>query len=282
MNPQFSYVDSNYSCVNVARPNDMCTVSANPNSYYVQKPVQDNLHASANPSSYYGQRPMQDNPYDSTFSSNLQHVDLNSHASVNPSSYYVQKPMDNMLSSFNQYETPDLGNFNSMQSSVSSPYSSANNLQYVAPLSNVPTDRELGDAIVSYLTGYSQPAYTAPYLNTESAAFATDIRNSAYLQDDGRISEDSARAHMPDYNTMAYNTSPAQFQNLVNPWQEEIKCDTPSYNQLGDHTYRAIANSKITHRVVVNSGTKHTELQPTRKQPRPEDENLQRKIDPTM
>src|SRR3954463_8352627 len=144
MNPQLPYVDSNYSCANVARPSDMCTVSTNPNSYYVQESVQHDLHASANPSSYYGQRPMHNNPYDSTFSRNFQHVDLNSHASVNPSSYYVQNPMDNMANSFNQYETPDLSNFNGMQSSVSLPYPSAHCLPYVSSPPNMPMDREVG------------------------------------------------------------------------------------------------------------------------------------------
>ena len=134
---------------------------------------------------------MHNNPYDTTFSSNLRHVDSNFHASANPSSYYEQKPMDNMMNSTNQYETPYVG----------------------------------------YLTGYSQPVHTAPYLNTEPAIHATgDIHNSAYLQGDSRVSEDLTRAHMPDYNTMAYNTSPAQFQNLVHPWQEEVKSVTPSYN----------------------------------------------------
>ena len=51
MNPQFSYVDSNLSYGNVARPNDMRTVSSNPNFYYVQESVQHDFHASANPSS---------------------------------------------------------------------------------------------------------------------------------------------------------------------------------------------------------------------------------------
>ena len=108
MNSQFPYVDSSFSCINVARPSDTYTVPTNPNPnfYYVQESVQHDLHASANPSSYYEQRSMHNNPYDSTFSSNLQHVDLNSHALANTSYYYVQKPMDNMVNSINHYETP--------------------------------------------------------------------------------------------------------------------------------------------------------------------------------
>ena len=151
MNPQFSYVDYNLSYGNVARPNDMHIVSSNPNSYDVQESVQHNLHASANPSSYYGQRPMQDNLYNSTYSSNLQHVDLNSHASVSPTPYYVHKPMDNMVNSFNQYETPNISNFNGMQSSVSSPYPSAHCLPYVSSPPNKSMDREVGHVPTSYL-----------------------------------------------------------------------------------------------------------------------------------
>src|SRR3954468_15356916 len=186
MNSQFSYVDSNLSCPNVARTSDMYTVSANPNSYYVQESVQHDLHDSANPSSYYGQRPMHNNPYDSTFSSNFQHVDSNSHASVNPSSYYVQKPMDNMVNSFNQYEAPDLSNFNGMQSSVSSPYPSAHYLPYVASPPNMPMDREVGHVSTSYLD-HPPPSNAAPYV-TDFLAPATNDISSVQVQDFGNMS----------------------------------------------------------------------------------------------
>src|SRR4051812_43399656 len=195
MNPQFSYVDSNLSYGNVSRPNDMRTVSSNPNSYYMQESVQHYLHASANPSSYYGQRPMHNNPYDSTFSSNFQHVDLNSHASVNPSSYYVQKPTDNMVNSFNQYETPNLSNFNGMQSSVSSRYPSAHCLPYVSSPPNMSMDREVGHVPTSYLGNYPPPSYAAPYATNFSAPCATNVLS---------------------YSTAAYGTSHVQFQIFGN------------------------------------------------------------------
>jgi len=195
MNPQFSYVDSNLSYGNVARPNDMRTVSSNPNSYDVQESVQHNLHASANSSSYYGQRPMQNNLYNSTYSSNLQHVDLNSHASASPSPYYVHKPMDNMVNSFNQYETPNLSNFNGMQSSVSYPYPSAHCLPYVSSPPNMPMDREVGHVPTSYLGNYPPPSYAAPYATNFSAPCATNVLSSS---------------------TAAYGTSPVQLQIFGN------------------------------------------------------------------
>ena len=206
MNPQFSYVDSSYSCVNVARSNDMCTVSANPNSYYVQESVQHDLHASANPSSYYGQRPMHNNPYDSTFSSNLQHVDLNSHASANPSYYYEQRPMDNMVNSFNQYETPHVSNFNGLQSSVSSICPSAHYLQYVTSPSNMPVDREIGHTTTSYLDHYSQPSYAAPYATS-------DIHDSIPHLYNGSI---PCATNVLSSSTAAYDTSPVQVQTFGN------------------------------------------------------------------
>ena len=46
MNLQTSYVDANYAFVDVARSYDMSTVSASPSSYFVQKPMQNNLYAS--------------------------------------------------------------------------------------------------------------------------------------------------------------------------------------------------------------------------------------------
>ena len=89
---------------------------------------------------------------------------------------------------------------------------------------NRPMGERIGLASTSCLAGYSQPVYTAPYLTTESATYAIgDIFNSAYLQGDGRISEDLVRAHTPNYDTMAYNTSPAQLQDFGNPWPKEIK-----------------------------------------------------------
>ena len=110
MYPQSVYVDANCSFVDVARSFDMRSVSANPSSYYVQKPMQNNLHASNN-------------------FSNLQHAYSNSHASATPETHM---PMNNMMSSDNQHDTPNVINFNSMQESVSPFYASANYSQYVA------------------------------------------------------------------------------------------------------------------------------------------------------
>ena len=137
MNPQSSYVDVDYSYVDVARSFDMCTVSASPSFYYVQKPMQNNLHAS-------------------THLSNLQHVNSNSHASATPE---IHMPMNNMTNSVNPHETRDFRNFNGMQPSVSSLYSSANNLQSLDSSSNMPMDREIGHATTSHLLNYSQSSY---------------------------------------------------------------------------------------------------------------------------
>jgi hypothetical protein len=110
MNPQPPYVDANSSCVVVARSLDMYTISASPSSYYVQGPMQNNLHAF----------------------SNLQQ------ASAAPK---IHMPMNNMMSSVNQYETPNVRNFSSMQDSVSSSYSSVNSSQYMVSALNMPMDR---------------------------------------------------------------------------------------------------------------------------------------------
>jgi hypothetical protein len=85
----------------------MSTVSVSPNSCYVQTPIQNNLH----PSTCYN-------------FNNLQHVYSNSHASAAPE---VHMPMNNVKSSVNQYETPNVINFSIMQNSVSPFYSLANN-----------------------------------------------------------------------------------------------------------------------------------------------------------
>jgi hypothetical protein len=91
MNSESLYVDANNSDDNIARFFDMSTVSASPNSYYVQTPMQNNLR----PSTYYD-------------SSNLQHVYVNSHTSTAPE---VHMPMNNVMSSVNKYETPNVINF---------------------------------------------------------------------------------------------------------------------------------------------------------------------------
>ena len=115
MNTQFTYVDATNAYV-VARSSNEHNVSASPSfinhvSNYVQQPIRNNLHAST-----------------SYNFSNMQHMYPNSHASATPKIYM---PMNNMMSSVNQVETPHVGTSNRMQQSVSTFYSSANNLQYV-------------------------------------------------------------------------------------------------------------------------------------------------------
>ena len=153
---QSIYVDANCSSIDVARSFDMRSVSASPSSYYVQKPMQNNLHAS------------------NSFS-NLQHAYSNSHASVTPETHM---PMNNMTSSV--YETPNIRNFNSTSESVSPFYSSANHSQYVGSPSNMPMDREIGHATASNLANYSQPSYATPFGTNSLAPYATsEIHNSA-------------------------------------------------------------------------------------------------------
>ena len=91
--------------------------------------------------------------------------------------------MDNMMNSINQYETPHVGNFNSMQSGVSSPYSSANNVQYVASPANMPMNREIGHITTSYLDNYSQPSYAAPYATNCSIPCATNVFSASTAAD---------------------------------------------------------------------------------------------------
>src|SRR4051812_27575776 len=102
MNPQSFYIDAYYSYVDVAGSFDMCTISASPSFCYVQKPMQNNLHAS-------------------TYLGNLQHVNSNYHASA---TLEIHIPMNNMMNSVDPYETPDFINFDGTQPSFSSLYSS--------------------------------------------------------------------------------------------------------------------------------------------------------------
>ena len=200
MNTQFTYVDANNAYV-VARSSNEHIVSASPSfinhaSNYVQQPIQNNLHAST-----------------SYNFSNMQHMYPNSHASATPQIYM---PMNNMMSSVNQVETPYVGTSNGMQQSVSSFYSSANNLQYVNP--NVPVDRGIGHVTTSYLANYPQTSYATPNATNFLAPYATvDVHNSApHLHGHGRISETSAGAQMPSPTTVAYHVPPTQLQNFGN------------------------------------------------------------------
>ena len=178
MNPRSPYVDANSSYIDVARSSNIYIVSVNPSSYYVQKPMQNNLQ---------------------TFS-NLQQLS-NSHASATPE---IHVPMNNMMSSVNQYETPNVRNFSSMQDSVSS---SVNSSQYVVSASNMPVDRGIGRATNSYLANYSQPSYATPYDTNFSAPYATGyIHNSATHLHNGysRISGNSIEAQVPSSSAVAY------------------------------------------------------------------------------
>jgi hypothetical protein len=129
MNSQSSFVDSSNSYADVARFFDMSTVSASPNSCYVQTPIHNNLH----PSTCYN-------------FNNLQHVYSNSHASSAPKVYM---PMNNVMNSVNQYEAPNVINFNNMQNNISPFYSSANNLQFFCSPSHMPMDNT-----ICYLISY--------------------------------------------------------------------------------------------------------------------------------
>ena len=203
MYPQSVYVDANCSSVDVARSFDMRSVSANPSSYYVQKPMQNNLHVSNN-------------------FSNLQHAYSNSHASATPESHM---PMNNMTSSV--YETPNVRNFNSTSESVSPFYSSANNSQYMVSPSNMPIDREIGRATTSSLANYPQLSYDTPYVTNFSAPYATsEIHNSApHLQNGySRISGNSIGAHVPSSSVVVACGT--------NDWKENLAAEFKKLNAL--------------------------------------------------
>ena len=117
----------------------------------MQQLIQNNLHAST-----------------SYNFSNMQHMYPNSHASATPQIYM---PMNNMISSVNQVETPYVGTSNGMQQSVSSFYSSANNLQYANP--KVPVERGIGHDTTSYSANYPQTSYATPHATN----FFGTIRN---------------------------------------------------------------------------------------------------------
>ena len=198
MNTQFPFVDANNPYVVAGSPNEH-NVSVSPSfinhaSNYAPGPMQNNLHAST-----------------SYNFSNMQHMYPNSHASATPQIYMS---MNNMRSSFSHVETPHVGTSNSMQQSVSTFYSSANNLQYVNP--NVPVDRGIGHVTTSYLANYPQTSYATPHATNFSAPYTTvDVHNSApHLHGHGRISESSAGEQMPSPTTVAYHVPPTQLQNF--------------------------------------------------------------------
>ena len=162
MNAQFTYVDANNAYV-VARSSNEHNVSASPSfinhvSNYVQQLIQNNLHAST-----------------SYNFSNMQHMYPNSHASATPK---IHMPMSNMMSSINQFETPQVRISNAIQESVSPFYSSAANVQYSNP--TMPMNERIGHATNGYLASYSQPSYATPHVSNFSAPYTTiDDHNSA-------------------------------------------------------------------------------------------------------
>ena len=113
--------------------------------------------------------------------------------------------MNNMMSSVNQVETPYVGTSNGMQQSVSSSYSSANNLQYVNP--NMLVDRGIDHATTRYSANYPQTSYATPHATNFSAPYAiVDIRDSA----------SHLHAHVSLLSNVAYHVAPAQLQNFGN------------------------------------------------------------------
>ena len=184
MNTQFPFVDANNSYVVARSPNEH-NVSASPSfinhaSNYVQGPMQNNFHAS--------------NSHDF---SNIRHMYPNSHASATPQ---IHMPMSNMMSSINQFETPQVRISSAIQESVSPFYSSATNLQYVNPTS--PMDGRIGHATTSYSASYSQPSYATPDVSNSSAPYTTvDTHNSA--------------SHLPGYSRMNVNFTGAVVPNIV-------------------------------------------------------------------
>jgi hypothetical protein len=146
--------------------------------------------------------------------SNLRYTYSNSHASTTPE---VHMPMNNVINSFNQYETSNVINCNSMQNNVSPFYSSANNLQYFGSPSYMPMDSATCYSTTSYLANYSEPSYVTPYVTNFSVPYATlDIHNLAtHLHNNySRISQNSIEAHVPSFNTIACDTPPTQFHNF--------------------------------------------------------------------
>ena len=160
MNTQFTYVDA-YNAYVVARSSNEHNVSASPSfinhaSNYVQGSTQIHDSTSYN-------------------FSNMQHMYPNSHASATPQ---IHVPMSNMMSSINQFETPQVRISNAIQESVSPFYSSAANVQYSNPTMSM--NERIGHATNGYLASYSQPSYATPHVSNFSAPYTTiDVHNSA-------------------------------------------------------------------------------------------------------
>jgi hypothetical protein len=127
--------------------------------------------------------------------------------------------MNNVMNSVNQYEAPNVINFNNMQNNVSPFYSLANNLQFFASPSYMPLDSATCYGTSSYLANYFEPSYVTPYVTNFSAPYATSaIHNSATHLHTAcrRISENSIGAHVTSSHTVACDTPPKQLQNFGN------------------------------------------------------------------
>ena len=125
--------------------------------------------------------------------SNIQHMYPNSHASATPQ---IHMPLSNMMSSINQFETPQVRISNTIQPF----YSSVANLQYVNPTS--PMNGRIGHATTSYSASYSQPSYATPHVSNFSAPYTTvDAHNSA--------------SHLPGYSRINVNFTGAVVPNIV-------------------------------------------------------------------
>jgi hypothetical protein len=127
--------------------------------------------------------------------------------------------MNNVMNLVNQYETPNVTNFNNIQNNVSPFYSSANNLQFFASPSHMPMDGATCYGTSSYLANYSEPSYVTPYVTNFLAPYATpDIHYSAeHLHNNySRISENSIGALVASSDTVACDTPPKQLQNFGN------------------------------------------------------------------
>jgi hypothetical protein len=138
MNSEFSYVDANNSYVDIARSIDMLTTSAIPSSYYVQTSMENNLHART-----------------CNFS-NFQHAYTNSHASAIPE---VHMPINIVMSSVNQYKTPNVIDFNSMQNNVSSFYPSVTRVNSTNFLDEGLRIEEVGRRMNSKVESVKQGVY---------------------------------------------------------------------------------------------------------------------------
>jgi hypothetical protein len=128
-------------------------------------------------------------------------------------------PMNNVMNLVNQYEAPNVINFNNMQNNVSPFYSSANNLQFFASPSHMPMDSAACYGTTSYLANCSEPSHITPYVTNFSAPYASsdNLNSATHLHNSySRISENSVGPHVPSSNIVACDTPPKHLQNFGN------------------------------------------------------------------